>query len=303
MAVFVNRYRELRSGWAIAAAVAVMVVSWLAARSVAGWGDEADPVFKLVVTLAYGLVCVGGLLGLFKALYRRSWRQLGLIPERAGVRLAQGLLFGAVCIAAVFGLLIAVGEARVVSVDPGRLVSAALAVEFVSVGVFMFSEELLARGFFMTAMKTTRRTTLIVLVPPLLFALLHFMNPGVTPLSFANVWLAGVLFACLFLKSGSLWAPTGFHIAWNFLWGDVLGFNVGLDTDPATRLSVVETAVGTRVLLTGGANGPEAGLFTTLVLAAALAWTMWRVKPPVGDVWTCDSDLPLDRVRPSIGGP
>jgi membrane protease YdiL (CAAX protease family) len=180
---FINRYGELRAGWAIAAATAVMIAAQLTARPLSELGDENNPVFKPGVTLVYGLIAVAGMLLLFKLLYKRGFHELGMITKNGVLAFLCGLAGGAISVAVQLVFLIAIGQAAIVGADMGKLFSLSVAAEFASVCVFMFSEELLARGFFMTALKTTRNKWIILFVPAVIFALLHFMNDGVTALS------------------------------------------------------------------------------------------------------------------------
>jgi membrane protease YdiL (CAAX protease family) len=155
----------------------------------------------------------------------------------------------------------------------------------------MFSEELLARGFFMTAMKTTRNKWAILLVPALIFALLHIINGSVTALSIANAGIAGLLWGYMFMKSGALWLSTGFHVGWNFFLGDIFGLgNFGTRVDN----SVLTTQLGTNTLLTGF-YGPEDSVLCTLVLLLACLIVRLLVKKPNHSAWTLESGLPLTR--------
>ena len=289
--IFQNLYGELRSGWAIAIALIVMIAAQLIARPISELGDENDPVFKLMVTFVYGLIAIGGILLSFKLLYKRSFRLLGFIPDKGGSAFICGLVSGTFSIWAVFFLLIAMGQAKIIQVNMGKLFSLSVVAEFISVCFFMFSEELLARGFFMTAMKTTRNKPVILFVPAVIFALLHFMNPDMTVLSLLNTFLAGVLFGCMFIKSGALWLSTGFHVAWNFFVGDIFG----MKTSGTEQASVLTTAMGENALLTGLPNGPDASIFTTGVLLLAIAIVHIMIKKPKHSIWMLDSDLPLTR--------
>lgn len=51
--------------------------------------------------------------------------------------------------------------------------------------------------------------------------LLTILGLGVGLLSLFNTFLAGMLFAYMFIKSGKLWLSSGFHIAWNYFQGDI----------------------------------------------------------------------------------
>jgi hypothetical protein len=147
------------------------------------------------------------------------------------------------------------------------------------------------RGFFMTAMKTTRNKWAIWLVPAAIFGLLHIMNGSVTALSIANASIAGLVWGYMFIKSGALWLSTGFHVAWNFFMGDIFGIGTfGTPTDN----SVLTTQLGTNTVLTGS-YGPEDSILCTLTLFLAFAATKALVKKPKLSAWTMDSGLPLSR--------
>jgi membrane protease YdiL (CAAX protease family) len=275
-AVFKNRYGELRSGWAIAAAMMVMIAAQLIARPLSGLGDENNPIFKLGVTLVYGIIAVAGILLLFRLLYKRGFRELGMLPEKWLPAFLRGLAGGAVSVALILAFLIIIGQAAIINLNMGKLFSLSVVAELVSVCVFMFSEELLARGFFMTVMKTTRNKWAILFIPALIFALLHLMNDGVTALSLTNTFIAGSLFGYMFVKSGALWLSTGFHVAWNFFMGDMFGMGT---SGTANTHSVLTTRLGTNTLLTGS-YGPEDGVLCTLaLLLACLAVRFWTKKP------------------------
>jgi membrane protease YdiL (CAAX protease family) len=288
---FINRNGEPRSGWAIAAALAVMMAAQLIARPLSELGDENNPAFKLGVTLIYGAVAVAGNLFLFKLIYKRGFRELGIVPKKGLSAFLFGLTGGFVSVAFILAVLVITGQAAIINVNMGKLFSIGTVAEFVSVCVFMFSEELLARGFFMTAMKTTRNKWAIWLVPAAIFGLLHIMNGSVTVLSIANAGIAGLVLGYMFIKSGALWLSTGFHVAWNFFMGDMFG--LGTFGTPADN-SVLTTQLGTNTLLTGS-YGPEDSILCTLTLLLAFPAIRLLVKKPDHPAWTLDSGLPLTR--------
>ena len=96
----------------------------------------------------------------------------------------------------VFIALLLTGQLRVIEIDFSKLVSPAIIVEICSLSIFVFSEELLTRGFMMTAMKTTRNKYIIFIVPAFLFSLLHFLNPGFTFVSFFK-YIFGRIATCI----------------------------------------------------------------------------------------------------------
>jgi membrane protease YdiL (CAAX protease family) len=291
--VFKNRYNELRSGWAIAAATAIILIGQMTGRALVPDGKEDDIAVKVIVTLVYSPITIGGLLLLFKLLYKRSVRQMGLISEGWFSCFLYGIGMGAVSVGLLFVVLLVSAQVQVTGIDIVRLLTIRMPIEFASVCLFMFSEELFARGFLMTALKTTRNKWVILLSSSIIFGLAHLLNPEVGILSLVNMCLAGLLFAYMFVKSGKLWLPTGFHVAWNFISGDILGM-MASEFQPASV--VVTRIVGTNELLTGGIHGPDGGsLVVTVIILLALLYTHFFFNIPDSNVWTMESDLPLTR--------
>ena len=289
MRVFKNKYGELRSSWTLAAILLLVIVAQGVGSSlVSESGVDESIVLIIAVTLIYGLIAIGGGMLLFKLLYRRSWRQVGLIPEGLAADLLSGIGLGTVSMGLIFGILLCTGQAET-SFNMAKLLSAVFFINLLSVGITAFSEEFLARGFMMTALKTTRKKWIILCGSSILFSLVHLLNPWVTALSLINTFLAGLLFAYMFVKSGKLWLPTGYHLAWNFFQGDVFGMNVS----GQAQLSVFTTTMEASNLLTGGNTGPEGGLLVTFVLLLSALYVRYFIKTPKQQHWMMDSDLPL----------
>jgi len=290
MRILKNRYGELRSGWAIAAILILIIVAQGTGSSlVPENGADESILMILAVTLVYGLIAIGGGAILFKLLYKRSLRQVGLIPEGWYSGLLHGMGIGAVSMGLVFAALLVTGQAET-SFNMARLLSPLLLANLLSVSLTAFSEEFLVRGFMMTALKTTRNKWMILCASSVLFSLVHLLNPWATVLSLTNTFLAGLLFAYMFIKSGKLWLPTGYHLAWNFLQGDVFGMHVS----GRAQLSAFDTTMGANQWLTGGASGPEGGLLVTMVLLLGALYVRYAIRPPAQKSWTLDSDMPLN---------
>ena len=287
--IFKNNYGELRSGWALTMVIALMVVVMIMAQL--SPAKESDSGLDIAINFLYGGITIGAGLLLFKALYGKGPRQLGIIAENAWGEFLHGTIMGIISMLAILFVLLLTNQAHIVSINFSTLFSVSIVIELCSLSIFAFSEELLVRGFMMTAMKTTRNKYAVLFLPAGLFSLIHLLNPGFTFLSFVNTVLAGLLFAYLFVKSGKLWLPTGFHIMWNFMQGDIFGMNVsGNESD-----AVFQTQMGSNAMLTGGEYGPEGGLVVTVVLTIGLIYTHFLIKPFGTQVWTFTSDLPLSK--------
>ncbi|MCL7455472.1 MAG: CPBP family intramembrane metalloprotease, partial [Anaerolineae bacterium] len=122
--------------------------------------------------------------------------------------------------------------------------------------IISFNEELSFRGYILQRLAQAWGLPAAVVVSSLVFAMVHVLNPNVQPLAMVSLFVAGLLLACAYLVSRSLWLPIGLHIGWNLAEIHLLGFPGSGDAEPALMRSV---ATGPEVM-TGGAFGPEGGL-------------------------------------------
>jgi membrane protease YdiL (CAAX protease family) len=319
MTVFINKYGEFRSGWTLAftllawlfiqmiAVVIITIVAGVQVGMAMASGPAADPaaVTEAVMVQATAMseapptyiilnaVLSGVLFLLFYVIYKRPFKQVGLYKEGWLKHLLLGGLFGIALIVLAAVILYASGTATVRAVQIGNLGRPALWAGLLMMVAVGFTEEFLSRGIMMTALKTTRNIWAIILIPAAIFGVMHMMNANVTVFSVLNIMLVGVLFAYLFIKTGRLWAPIGFHITWNFAQGYILGVPVsGLSS--IVEDSVIATVFTGPDWLTGGAFGIEGGAACTLVNIAGLVYLHFCVKQAEG-MWSIDSDLPLTR--------
>lgn len=261
--VLKNKYDEPRSGWMIAAAILLIIMGqFVVGIFVPDLNTEPTVPVKLFVTGIYSLITIGGGIFLFKIIYKQPLNHIGLIREGLMKWMLYGLSLGTLLIGMVFVILLLCGQMEVLGINTNKFFSVGLLVEIISLSFTAFSEEYLLRGFIMTALKTTRNKWIIFYTSAFIFSLIHLFNPGVTILSYVNTLLAGLLLSYMFLQTGSLWLPTGFHIAWNYLQGDILGMNVSGNT----QVGVITTTMGNMNLLTGGGYGVEGGILATIVL-------------------------------------
>ncbi|MCL1851519.1 MAG: CPBP family intramembrane metalloprotease [Peptococcaceae bacterium] len=308
--IFWNKYGEIRSGWALAIIVAVyyfiQIVAVIGIGAIAGMTAAAsgagvsgsEEYSQLVSDLLTNtwveffmyyevtLLTIGASLLFFWLLYKKPPARMGLSGERWLSQLLVGCLFGIAAFCAVFGLLLLTQSAAVTGVDWGRVVVPGFIAEvFLGVILFVlvgFSEEILTRGYMMSVMRTTRVKWLIVVLPALLFALMHATNPAVTLLGLGNIMFVGILFAYMVVRTGGLWLPIGFHIAWNFFQGHVFGVAVsGLE-----RSAFMQTVLTGPDWLTGGAFGAEGGILCTLVILLSLVCVRFFTRKPARDFWS-----------------
>ncbi len=171
---------------------------------------------RIALTSFYGLINIGGAILLFKLIYRRRLNQMGFSNKGMLIDLLYGFVMGMVSVVLVFIILVITGEAKVTGVAWERIITLRMLVNLYFVGMTAFSEEVFRRGYVMTALKTTRNKWIILLAPSVLFSLSELYVPRFSILVMVNTILIGILLSYMFIKSGKLWLPTGFHIAWGF---------------------------------------------------------------------------------------
>lgn len=305
--VFLNRYGEVRSGWAILLSLVSFLVlpgvfSYLLltmVQAIMAQGNEG--LVNVVMEMIYGpwfdyLLYVLMILFVFfsfKLLYNRPLQQMGFYKQGWAKGLLLGGGLGILSISIPFVFLIITGNATVTEIDASYLLRIDFLHDFIFFVFVGFFEEILSRGFMMTALKTTRNKWLVLVVPSVIFGALHAGNPNVTFFSMVNIALVGILFALLFIKTGKLWVPIGYHITWNFVQGNIFGVAVsGTQTN-----SLMSTTFTGSALLTGGEFGIEGGLPCTVVILASILLVHFFMKNPEPPCWTLESDLPLTRKK------
>ena len=132
-------------------------------------------------------------------------------------------------------------------------------------------EEMLFRGYAFQVLLKGIGPFATILPMSVLFGLAHSSNMNAGWLSIANTIGWGFILGVAFLRSGDLWLPIGLHYGWNWalpIFGvNISGFKMGVTG------YTLDWSVGD--LWSGGAYGPEGGLFTSIVLAV-LAVYLWR---------------------------
>lgn len=205
---------------------------------------------------------------------RRTLPSIGLTAGRRAQQFSGGVLIGiatmSVIVAADWaaGGFALAGLARAFA-SPRAL--AGIAVLLASFAVQSSVEEILFRGWMMSALAYKFGVVPAVVLSSLLFTLLHF-EPAAPPLFAPNVFLFAILACCWSLRTGNIWGVMGWHAGWNWLAG--VGFEL-----PVTGLNTHMPALIARLTpqgpsyLTGGAMGVEASVGCSLVLIVGIACT------------------------------
>jgi membrane protease YdiL (CAAX protease family) len=263
--------------------VAATVVSLTAVLQRAGLVDvDENPIgltgfvaFLLLPFSALGIV----ILTWVRLVERRPLAAIGLGGAHPARTFLGGLLVGLAMVTLIVAGIWAVGGLHVVGFahalrTPGPLGSIAilLACFALQSGV----EEIFFRGWMLSAIAAKFRVVLAVLLSSLVFTFLHF-DLRANWVFVVNVFLFAVFACCWVIRSGNVWGVMGWHGGWNWLLA--VGFELrvtALDSHlPALLLKL--TPVGPDYL-TGGIEGPEGSIISTLVLAGGIGYHLARAR-------------------------
>lgn len=224
----------------------------------------------LMTVVLFGLMIGAAIL--WAAIAGRSVTPTGASPLKAG---GLGIALG------VGGLLLATGYAAMTGgVQPAGhppaailLILAGTCLTFIQCS----AEEIYFRGWIQPVLAGPWGKWAALGMTSLLFAALHIFAGVRAPLSMLNVFLAGVLFGLLALRTGGLVAPIAAHFAWDWSEGLLMGLfpNPGVDVWNAIFNFDL---TGSR-LWGGSAEGLNNSLAVTFVLLAfcvPLAWSLIR---------------------------
>jgi len=139
--------------------------------------------------------------------------------------------------------------------------TAAWGATFVLVGL---AEEFSFRGYLQYTLTTGMGFWPTAVLLSCLFGLAHKTNPGETTFGLFSVVLFGLLFCLILRRTGNLWWAVGFHAGWD--WGQTFFYGVA-DSGIPPYHNLFGSAFHGPNWLTGGTVGPEASVFTPIVLA------------------------------------
>ena len=130
------------------------------------------------------------------------------------------------------------------------------------------TEEVATRGWLLTRIAARTNLPLAIAISSSLFGFLHLGNSGVTFLSVLNIVLDGVLAGLLLVYTDSIWLVVAQHGTWNYVQGNLLGFQV---SGTGADASIFSFTIGSGPdWLTGGEFGAEGSIITTMVVLLSL---------------------------------
>lgn len=231
----------------------------------AGWLDPDTSPGK--IDLIANLLVFSGVLLI-------SWVLMRLSPVENPRRLLRSAPAFAIGVAlGTFGMLIAllqswVGNHAVANPEPAgidglELITASLVTLFAAA-----VEEFCLRGWLQQRLVPRVGGTAAVTLAAIAFSALHLSGGARSGLSLANIFLAGLLFGLLMLRTGNLWCSIGAHFAWNWSEGELFG----LDPNPGSppHGSIFDFELVGAAIWGGSGEGMNVAIPVTIALTALI---------------------------------
>jgi uncharacterized protein len=260
------------------AAIAGILIGGQALLGLAMASDSFAALPPAIIGLAANLLLFGAIAAIAAVMLARDGRLARVAGPNPGRGAGIGLALG------VAGVGLAAAQAMVA----GTLIDGSSTAEgsWLLIGLFAIAvqaggEEIAFRGWLQPMLARVAGPAVALLLPTLAFTLLHLAGGARAPLALLNLFLGGLWFALLALRSGGIALPAAAHIAWNA--AERLG--LGLDPNPGLGAygSLLDYDLAGDLLWGGSAEGLNASLGTTAVLLALiLPVAAWRQPREAG---------------------
>lgn len=183
------------------------------------WGNNES--FLALHEIAKLIVTTGSVLLVAHVIDERDLGSFGLKRDRtAFADFCAGLLITFLVLGINFLIELQLGFAQVVGFAWERQMP--LSIILYTLGTFLvfafvgWSEELLSRGFHLQVLEDGFNRFWAILISSVIFSYLHRYNPEMTPYGYFFIFLAGLVFAYAYLRTGQLWLSMGLHAGWDF---------------------------------------------------------------------------------------
>ena len=152
---------------------------------------------------------------------------LGIKKKGAVKSYALGMLIGFAVLSLAVLLSMLTGELKFAEFCAPTVSNTVYIILFL-LGYFVqgMAEEVLCRGFLMTALSRRYSVLTAVLVNSAFFMLMHALNPGINLIAFFDLFLYGVFASLVMIKTDNIWVVSAIHTMWNFTLGNIYGISV-----------------------------------------------------------------------------
>ncbi len=140
-------------------------------------------------------------------------------------------------------------------------------------------EEAVFRGIIMTALERKWNKIVAILLPSMLFGLLHIIGNNLDLFSILQLFVAGtfvgILFSLVTYESGNIWCSSFLHAVWNIFMGSGI-LNIGTEVDSYSLFNYVIDS--NSFLISGGDFGIDASIVSVFIyiLFSAFAFILCK---------------------------
>jgi uncharacterized protein len=232
---------------------------------------------EIIVDVVANLLIFGGIIGIALLCGRFVTVPPAVKTSATPLAIAIGFAMG------LGGLLFSFFEAWIGGhvVDPVNPTSGSAMTLMLGTMLVLFqtaSEEIFFRGWFQRVLYEGKGLMIGVIGSSLAFAASHIIGGARDTLSLLNLFLAGIFFGLLAIRTGGLAAPIAAHFGWN--WGEQI--LLGLDPNPGVGSfgAINDRDLAGAALWGGSTEGLNASLAITFVLLALiLPLAAWKRQP------------------------
>ncbi len=201
-----------------------------------------------------------------------SWKEIGLIDSKSIPNFLYGTGLGIGMVTFGYLFMMILGFA---TFEWGQFALGSFTAWLLFFLVQPFFEELLFRGYVLRLIERYFSTWTAIILSSILFGLIHAPNENFSYLGLISIALSGLLMGWLFVRTGTLWAPTGLHFSWNFFQGVIFGY----PTSGINTYEVLANQYTGPQWLSGGDFGFEGSIFAVLLLTAVFIWELRKGRP------------------------
>jgi len=171
---------------------------------------------QFILIMLYSMaILIGFVIIQTRAIERRKLRTIGMIAKGSVKQYLLGIAFGVLIL---FVIMLPTLLSEIGYIDYKGFSNIVLLFLF----AFMIQsagEELLFRGYLLSAMTRRIGVTWAAIASSGLFAAFHLLNPDMSAVVFVEIFLLGLFFCFYMVRTGNIWGVCGMHFAWNFFQG------------------------------------------------------------------------------------
>ncbi|MCT4620474.1 MAG: CPBP family intramembrane metalloprotease [Marinisporobacter sp.] len=248
--------------------------------------SNLSPLMGMMEQLIFGFLFVSLLIFAWvKFVEKRKISSMGFFKENLMKKYMIGFIVGMGMFTLVVSILAVTGHIQIdhnPSTPTGLAVLSSILIILPGWMIQSATEEILSRGWMMNVLGARYNALVGIFISSTFFGVMHIFNPNVSFIAILNIILVGIFLSLYVIKTKELWGVCGLHAAWNWIQGNIFGFEV----------SGAKTGIGSIMKLklvgsewfTGGAFGPEAGFAATIVLGLGIVMILLKAKRKPKDI-------------------